>query len=208
MKIQSTTGPPSTRISATAVNGASSDVKQHSALPSRRSASRPVLCSSRICTMDLEIDCSQALANSSGTAMPRPSNVAIMACEMPFGHELRIAGAGFGDALEGDDHADHGADQAQQRTGRHRESQERLEALEPGHFLEHRLGDAQLHDFGVLLLLDALRFALERGQHAAQRVVRLGRIRELELRAHLAAHLRQIEQLVDGESAARRARRE
>src|SRR5262245_365522 len=45
------------------------------------------------------------------------------------GHQTRIARARLGDALEGDDHADHRADQAEQRAGRDREAQERLEAL-------------------------------------------------------------------------------
>src|SRR5882672_10178306 len=81
------------------------------------------------------------------------------------GHELRIARAGLGDALEGEDHADYRADQAEQRAGRDAQPQERLEALESRHLAEHRLGDPELGHVGILL--DGALVALEREQHAA-----------------------------------------
>ncbi len=74
--------------------------------------------------------------------MPRPSNVAIIACEIP-------AAISFG-SLDPDSvmlwnvmimPAD-GADEPQQRTCCHRKLEERLEPFELRHFLEHRLGDA------------------------------------------------------------------
>ena len=98
-----------------------------------------------------DIDARPALAKSSGIAMPRPSTVAIMAGRDAVRHQPRIGGARLGDALEGDDHADHGSDQAEQRAGRDGQAQERLEALELRHLAQHRLGDAQLDDLGVLL---------------------------------------------------------
>ena len=78
---------------------------------------------------------------------------------------------GLGDALERDDHAGDRTDQPEQRARGHREPQERLEPLELRHFLQHGLGDAQLDDFRVLLLLESCASPLNVTQHAAERVV-------------------------------------
>ena len=120
-------------------------------LRSRLSASRPVLCSSRICTTWRDIDARPAFTKSSGIGDAEAEHRRDHRLADAVRHQPRIARARLGDALEGDDHADHGADQAEQRTGRDGEAQERLEALEPRHLAQHRLGDAQLDDLGVLL---------------------------------------------------------
>src|SRR5690606_25438143 len=111
------------------------------------------------------------------------------------GHQPRVAGARLGDALEGDDHADHGADQAEQRAGRDREAQEGLEALQLRHLAEHRLRDPELGD--VRVLLDPVRVPAEREQHPPQRVVAARLVQVLELPAHLDAHQDQVNELPD-----------
>src|SRR5690606_31000997 len=89
-------------------------------------------------------------------------------------HQPRIARAGFGDALERDDHADDRADQAEQGASRDGEPQKSLEALELRYLANHGFGDPQLSDVGILL--DVPRIALEREEHPAEGVVRAGRV--------------------------------
>src|SRR5262245_34341187 len=112
-------------------------------------------------------------------------------------HQARIARARLGDALEGDDHADHGADQPQQRAGRDGEPQQRLEAVEPRDLAQHGLGDAELDDLRVLL--DRVRVGVDRGEHATERVVLARLVEPGELPAHREARADQVEGLVERE---------
>ena len=121
------------------------------------SANMPALCSSRIWTTPRDSEFNSAFANSSGMAMNEAEHRRDHGQADTVGHQLRIARARLRDALERDDHADDGADQAEQRTGRDAEAQERLEPLELRHLAQHGLRDAQLRDVGVLLDLGSCR---------------------------------------------------
>ena len=94
-------------------------------------ASRPVLCSSSTCTTPRDIDASARVDEQQRDRDAEAEHGRDHRLPDAVGHQLRVARARLGDALEGDDHADHGADQSEQRTRRDGEAQERLEALEP-----------------------------------------------------------------------------
>ena len=55
-------------------------------------------------------------------------------------HELRIARSRLGDALEGDDHTDHGSYKTEQRACSDAKAQEGLEALQSRHLAQDRFG--------------------------------------------------------------------
>src|SRR5690606_20386481 len=97
-------------------------------------------------------------------------------------HQGRVAGCGFRDALEGDDHTHHRTDQTEQRTGRHGEAQEGLKRIKLRNSTRYGFRNPQFSH--VRIFFDMLILATEGKQHSAKRIIRRGSVKILELTGH------------------------
>src|SRR5690606_21113287 len=98
------------------------------------------------------------------------------------------------------DHADHSADQSEQRPRGDGESKEALEALQLWNLVQDRLRESQLDELGIARARSPRAWPVRsrRQQHAAERVVRSRLVEPLKLGTYLDAGANQIRVLEHG----------